>query len=136
MLTNPSTIDSNQNGVDDGLEDFDEDGLSNAQEIAFGTDPYLSDTDGDQLSDLFEVSFDGDSNNYSVTDLNPLDSDSDGDGLDDNVEVEIAGLDPLLSSDAAIDSDLDGLTNAEEALFGSSLSSADTEAEGDSDIIE
>jgi len=136
LLTNPSTIDSNQNGVDDGLEDFDEDGLSNAQEIAFGTDPYLSDTDGDQLSDLFEVSFDGDSNNYSVTDLNPLDSDSDGDGLDDNVEVEIAGLDPLLSSDAAIDSDLDGLTNAEEALFGSSLSSADTEADGVSDLIE
>ena len=38
-----------------GSDDFDGDGLSNAQEQNLGTDPLLIDTDGDGISDLVEV---------------------------------------------------------------------------------
>lgn len=38
------------------FEDFDQDGLSNAEEAVLGTDPYKSDTDGDGYGDYTEVS--------------------------------------------------------------------------------
>lgn len=37
------------------FEDFDQDGLSNGEEHAYGTDPHLADTDGDGYSDGVEV---------------------------------------------------------------------------------
>lgn len=37
------------------FEDFDQDGLSNAEELIWGTDPYNPDTDGDGYSDYAEV---------------------------------------------------------------------------------
>lgn len=36
-------------------DDFDGDGVSNMQELLFGTDPFNADTDGDGLSDLLEL---------------------------------------------------------------------------------
>ncbi len=36
--------------------DFDQDGLSNDEEMAYGTDPYKADTDGDGYSDYTEIS--------------------------------------------------------------------------------
>ena len=37
------------------FEDFDQDGLSNGEEYAYGTDPHVADTDGDGYSDGVEV---------------------------------------------------------------------------------
>jgi sugar lactone lactonase YvrE len=49
--TNPRDEDSNDNGIMDGLEDFDGDGLVNSDEQAFGSDPWLPDTDDDGIPD-------------------------------------------------------------------------------------
>lgn len=64
--------------------DTDNDGLSNNEEIALGTDPTSADTDDDDLSDGDEVKI------YLTDPLNP---DTDGDGYLDGAEVD-AGYDP------------------------------------------
>ena len=48
---NPSQEDFNGNGVGDVCEDSDQDGLWDATELIFGTDPMVQDTDGDGLTD-------------------------------------------------------------------------------------
>lgn len=64
--------------------DTDGDGLTDAEEVALGTDLNLADTDGDTLNDGDEV------NTYGT---DPLLADSDLDGFDDGEEVA-AGTDP------------------------------------------
>ena len=66
------------------MEDADHDGLSNAMELALGTNPMKADTDGDGVSD-------GDEVNIYLT--NPLLADTDGDGSPDGAEIA-AGTDP------------------------------------------
>ena len=73
----------------DSAKDSDQDGLSDWQEVAYGTDPYNPDSDGDGLSDGWEVAHGTD----------PLDPDSDGDGLSDGWEEEHGG-DPCDPDDA------------------------------------
>ena len=53
--TNPRDDDSNNNGVPDGLEDFDGDGLVNGGEQERGTHPLLPDADDDGGGDGAEV---------------------------------------------------------------------------------
>ncbi len=90
--------------------DFDQDGLSNAEEFALGTIHTTPDTDGDGLLDGFEVD----------AGLNPLEQDSDGDGTNDDAE----------------DGDGDGLTNLEEQAAGTDPTLADTDGDGHSDSVE
>ena len=68
--------------------DSDNDGLTNQQELALGTDPSNPDSDGDGLTDGAEVNQHG---------TNPTLADSDGDGANDNAEV-VAGTDPTSSN--------------------------------------
>ena len=77
--------DSDQNGIEDGEEDSDEDGLKNKEELEIGTDPMNEDTDGDGLNDFEEI------NTYGT---DPVNEDSDGDEVSDKKEIEI-GTDPL-----------------------------------------
>jgi hypothetical protein len=56
--------------------DSDGDGLTNAQELQWGTDPYNRDTDGDTISDGDEVAMG----------ISPISKDTDGDGIQDNVD--------------------------------------------------
>ncbi len=84
--TSPFFKDNDSNSIDDNLEDFDFDGLTNEQEYALKTDPYDDDTDGDGLSDAIESNTGLYSNN-SDTGTNPIDYDTDRDGLNDNTEV-------------------------------------------------
>ncbi len=49
--TNPQDDDSDNNGVPDGYEDFDGDGLVNRDEQTKGTQPLLPDTDDDSVQD-------------------------------------------------------------------------------------
>jgi uncharacterized repeat protein (TIGR02543 family) len=81
----PTSDDSDGNGVPDRDEDPDDDGLKNWEEEKYGTIPICADTDGDSLSDYDEV---------YVYATDPLNSDTDGDGVKDGVEVGI-GSDPL-----------------------------------------
>src|SRR5262249_23410803 len=60
------------------LPDSDGDGLVDADEAAFGTDPLLADTDGDGVPDGVEV---------HERNTSPLLADTDGDGLSDAVDV-------------------------------------------------
>jgi hypothetical protein len=60
------------------IEDIDQDGLMNADEIALGTNPLAYDTDGDGISDFDEV---------NTVFSNPLVADSDGDGMSDGDEI-------------------------------------------------
>ena len=98
----PTNADTDGNGILDGQEDFDEDGLSNLLEQQLGTKPLLKDTDGDGVDDLYEV------NN---PDFSPLMADSDLDGLPDDSELRLG------TSPANPDSDGDGIPDNEDQHY-------------------
>jgi hypothetical protein len=102
--------------------DTDNDGLTDSEEAALGTDPAVPDSDGDGIPDGREVDALG---------SNPLDTDTDSDGLTDALEVDH-------SCDInAPDTDGDGLGDAFEANSGfSECSIADTDGDGDDDLAE
>ena len=85
--------------------DTDEDGLTDGQETAFGTDPLLPDSDADGVSDNDEIDLYG---------TDALDPDTDGDGLDDAEELLAGGTNPLLD-----DTDGDDVSDSEEIAAGS-----------------
>jgi hypothetical protein len=105
--------------------DSDDDGLSDAAEIALGTNPNNPDTDGDGLSDGQEV------NDYGT---NPLLVDTDGDGLSDYDEVMIYGSNPL-----SADTDNDGLSDYQEIMIyhtNPNVPEVDTDGDGVPDIFD
>lgn len=82
----PTIIDTDQNGINDGDEDADQDGLSNLSEVEIGTDLIKIDTDSDGLSDYEEK------NTYQT---NSLEYDTDQDNVSDGTEIEL-GTNPLV----------------------------------------
>lgn len=66
---------------------------------------------------------------------NGIDPDTDGDTLPDWWE-EIYGYDPIVTDDATLDIDGDGLTDYEEYLYGASPFSGDTDSDGMPDAWE
>ncbi len=68
----------------DSEQDFDRDGLTNAEEAVLSTNASVPDSDGDGILDGYEKQNGTDPSAY----------DSDGDGLGDGIEI-LAGLDPL-----------------------------------------
>lgn len=101
-FTDPVLYDSDENGVNDGDEDFDGDGLSNKEEFLLGTDPCSKDSDMDGMDDYTEV---------YVYHCNPLLADTDGDHLLDGDEPEL-GFDPLLT-----DTDGNGILDCNEKVY-------------------
>ncbi|ALS09866.1 hypothetical protein ABE82_25955 (plasmid) [Paenibacillus peoriae] len=95
-----SAADVNGNGIKDGYEDSDGDGLSNAFEEQMGTNIYSEDTDLDRLEDGHELQLG----------TNPLDWDTDQDGIKDAIEIKM-GLDPRNP-----DTDGDGIVDGEESV--------------------
>lgn len=91
--------------------DTDGDGLMDADEPTYGTDPTKYDTDGDGFGDNFEVVNGSDPLNPNGPDGPTPGLDSDGDLLSDEQEAEI-GADPTKS-----DTDGDGLTDFAEVGF-------------------
>ena len=77
-IPNPGQEDFNFNGVGDGCEDSDADGILDYLEFAYGTDPNVQDTDGDGLTDGAELDLFG---------TDPLLEDTDGDGVSDAMEL-------------------------------------------------
>lgn len=118
----PKDMDSDGNGVNDGSEDFDNDGLTNQQEQDLGTDPNNPDTnnngipdgqedfDSDGLTNEFESNNPGSGN----TTLDPNKQDSNGNGVPDSQE----------------DFDNDGLTNLEEQENNTNPYNPDTDGDG------
>ncbi|MHA1907527.1 MAG: M28 family peptidase [Candidatus Thorarchaeota archaeon] len=125
--------DQNNNGVPDLNDDFDGDGLSNADEVrVYKTSPFLADTDGDTIPDGYEVEvglnpFTRDGFNDPDSDglesryeyqygTDPFSADSDSDSMPDGWEID-NGLNPLVD-DSQSDPDEDGITNLQEYLQG------------------
>jgi hypothetical protein len=81
--------------LDLGPKDSDDDGITDADELGFGTDPKNADTDHDGLSDSDEL---------NVYRTNALKADTDNDGLSDSVEINTAHTNPVVA-----DTDGDGI---------------------------
>ena len=119
-------LDGLPNDVEAGLgtdpldSDSDDDGLHDNLEVSVGTNPLLDDDfDGDGLSDYEEIAWDGDASSYVIgQDLNPLLTDTDGDGIDDNVEIA-AGTNPADADSTPADGDvnLDDVLNVADLLL-------------------
>jgi hypothetical protein len=85
------------------------------------TDPALLDSDADGIPDADETAIYG---------TDPGNADSDLDGVADGAELA-AGTDPLVADNgAAVDSDGDGLLDADEAAFGTDPGIADSDGDG------
>lgn len=99
--------------------DSDNDGLTDYEEAALGTDPEATDTDNDGLSDYAELAgVDGD-RATAADNTNPLDADSDDDGLSDGAELAGMDGDPATAVDNTdpnnADSDADGVQDGTES---------------------
>ena len=126
--TDPMDVDTDDGGVNDGVEDAnhngaidvgegnpnaagdddpDGDGLTNDQEGYLGTDPSVADTDGDGIDDGDELGGDG---SLDEDDTNPLDADTDDDGLADGDEDEPDALNPDSDEDGVQDGTEQGVT--------------------------
>jgi hypothetical protein len=109
--SNRTAFDEADNGIIDGVEDFDNDTLTTANEFDIGTDPFDADSDGDGLTDYFE---------YTHETLDPLNNDTDGDGVPDGRE----------------DPDDDGLNNIDEQFAGTDPTDPDTDGDELTDAFE
>ena len=120
--TNPLKADTNHNGIKDGADDQDGDGLNNKDEIKAGTDPQDVDSDNNGVEDGQEDSDqDGVENEQEQTDgTNPgnpdtdndgvedgQDGDANGDGKDDSCEAEHGTADPSCNDDGSEDGEGD-----------------------------
>lgn len=111
--------------------DTDKDGIPDAAEDYFGTDPTNPDTDGDGIPDDIELTILGTDPTQKDSDGNGIpdgDEDQDGDGLTNLEEVKL-GTDPALA-----DTDGDGLSDGAEAnTYGTDPLKYDTDGDGASD---
>lgn len=124
LNTDPLEVDTDENGVSDADEDFDNDNLNNLGEYENKTEPFNPDTDDDGLLDGDEIK------KYKTDPLNP---DTDNDGLLDGDEIKL-GFDPLnpqafgipdseyeTKQDISSDSQVFSQINTEENPFNVSL---------------
>lgn len=110
--------DTDDDGLYDGLEDINRNGLVDAGE----TDPCIADTDRDGLLDGFELGLQNPTsatamnvfvaNDNPLSTTNALNPDTDGDGLPDGDEIRL-GTDPN-----NVDSDDDGESDGDEVAQG------------------
>jgi len=145
--TNPNSDDSDNDGITDGNEDPNHNGVVDPGE----TDPRKGDTDGDGIQDGTEIGLtepQGTGTDISVfipdadptTKTNPLDPDTDKGGVRDgdedtnhNGRVDAGETNPLDPSDDLVDSDGDGIPDRIERDNGTDPNNPDTDGDGLSD---
>lgn len=119
--------------------DSDNDGLSDKEEKALGTDPIKVDTDSDGLSDFAEINLSVFAGVRTISPkYNPLDADLDNDKRSDGDEintpwlVSVAGQTPyqVYSDPALADKDGDGWADSQELAAGTDPAKADTDGDG------
>lgn len=120
--------DSNDNGIEDGDQDLDGDGLTNEEEAESGTSSFNDDTDGDGITDPADDT-DGDGLD-NETEASSVDEDADEVGASDMQDVNGDGI-----ADAEEDFDCDEVSNADEMNPKSDDSDGDgiVDANDDSD---
>ncbi|WP_185781297.1 gliding motility-associated C-terminal domain-containing protein [Croceivirga lutea] len=125
-ITNPTDIDSDDDGISDGQEAEDETDPNNDCESVDGTPLGNSDCDADGLTNDEEIALG----------TNPNAPDSDGDGIEDGQEV-IDNTNPVNDCDSvggtpvgASDCDNDGLSNDEEIALGTDPNNPDSDGDG------
>ncbi len=121
-LTSPYRADTDRDGIPDGKEDPDHDGLTNRQEYLAGMNPRRADTDGDGIRDGREdTDHDGLRTAFEfLAGTSPRHADTDGDGKRDGAESP----------------DHDGLSNTMEQKLGTNPKVADTDGDGWTDGAE
>lgn len=159
LKIDPLKYDTDEDGIPDGDEDLDGDGLTTMMEYmglenGVFTHPNRADSDNDGLNDLVDpwpmdpagrVDTDRDrmpNELAAVSTSYPMliaDLDDDNDGFLDSYEIA-NGLDPLNANspgnDLLKDSDGDGLLDWKESLLGTDAQSQDTDGDGVSDGYE
>jgi len=158
--TDPTDPDTDDDGYADGIEliagsdpnngaitnvdvgDSDGDGLTDAEELRYGTQSDLFDTDSDGYGDGAEIALFA--TDPLAAESTPADMlDLDGDGLNGAQETRFGTdpLDPDTNEDGVIDGleavldlDGDGLTGFEEHLLGTDIYLFDTDGDGVSDF--
>ena len=136
--TEYDNLDTDGDGINDGLDDNDGDGLSNYEEVQLGTNANERDTDSDGIPDNIELDYELDPldtndgtldpdydnlTNYEeliLTETDHQDPDTDGDGVTDDLE----------------DKDGDRLTNHIEVRIGIDPLNSDTDGDGVTDDLE
>ena len=106
-------------------QDINNNDILDSQEFWFDVSLFESDQDGDTISDADEM----------ILGTSMTSQDSDQDNVPDPWELEY-DMDPLDSSDGALDFDSDGLTNAEEYEYGCNPRLADSDADSMPDLFE
>jgi len=116
--------DSDGEGNKKDLDD-DNDGLTDEEEIAKGTNPLSPDTDGDKINDKIDL-FPADKTEWRDTDSDGSgdnkDMDADGDGLTNQEETQKYGTNPLSQ-----DSDSDGFNDKQEIQTNTDPNKQDAE---------
>lgn len=136
-------VDFDQDGLINALDpDSDNDGLTDGTEAGITTsDINLYDNpDGSKPTDTSRGFFTSDADKTSIT--SPCSADTDADGIDDGAEdpnhngstlddaIETDTTDCAELGDRILDSDCDGLSDAEEDAEGTDLNDADTDDDG------
>jgi len=104
--TEPLIADTDSNGISDGEEDFDSDGLGNADEIKAGADPFNEDSDSDGI-------LDGSDNCPTTVNPDQLDTDIDTEGNECDLDDDYDGITddtddfPLDTNNNGVDNDVD-----------------------------
>ncbi|RYY51889.1 MAG: hypothetical protein EOO09_22700, partial [Chitinophagaceae bacterium] len=118
--------------------DQDNDGLTNQEEAAIGTNPTNPDTDGDGINDGTEVTNGSNPLDPCSPNATPgiCDQDSDNDGVPSGIDPD--DNNPCIPNPLAglCDQDSDGLNNNQEAAIGTNPTNPDTDGDGINDGTE